>query len=185
MGKSVHDQFDGEMTYGECCQRYLTVNCQLEKLQMICPKCCHNLQQVHALHKNAEELTKRIRQTWSKTKRLNRTRHSRSNPIRFNDRVLSPTLPMNTTDENTIVNIKKERDFEDIPMKEQSTITVPESVLADVPYDLSNNNQRSYQNIHLVRIPHQPIENDQTSKKKATVRERSHLNDVMMSDFQF
>ena len=177
MGKSVHDQFDGEMTYGECCQQYLTVNSQLEKLQMLCPKCCQNLQQVHALHKNAEELTKKIRHTWLKTKRLNRTRHSRSNPVRFNDHTHSPTLLINAIDENRIVNVKEEHDIERIPSKEHSTITVSDSVLTNVPYDLSNNNQRLYQKIQVVKIPHQSIDDEQTSKKKTNVS-RIHSENV-------
>lgn len=167
MGKSVHDQFEGEMTYGECCQRYLTVNSQIEKLQMICPKCCQNLQKVHSLHKNAEELTERIRHTWSKTKRLNRTRHTRLNCY-----TIPSPFSANTTDENVMVNIKEERNIiEQIPSKEHLTINVPESVLANVPCDLSNNKQRVYPIRHGVRIPHQPIENDPTLKTKIRVRE--------------
>lgn len=167
MGKSVHDQFDGDMTYGECCQRYLTVNCQLEKLQMICPKCCQNLQKVHSLHKNADELTERIRHTWSKTKRLNRTRHTR-----VNGNTISSPFSSNIADENIMTNVKEERQIiEQIPSKEYSTMTTSESVLANVPYDLSNNKQRVYSNGSKVKIHHQLIEDEPTLKLKQPVRE--------------
>ncbi len=161
MGKSAQENLDENLTYGECCQRYLNESYESDKLQMICPKCCQNLQQVYSLHKNAQELTEKIRHTWSKTKRLNRTRHARWN---FSRTSSSPSLPTIATDENPIITIKEEMQIDQIPSNikistEQSSITVSESVLANTPYDLSNN-QRIHQNSFLSKIPHQPIDNN-------------------------
>ena len=80
IGKSVHESFatkdEKVITYAECCQRYLKESSLADKLHLICLKCCNNLQRVHSLHTDAEDLTEKIRRTCSKTKRLHRIRHS-------------------------------------------------------------------------------------------------------------
>jgi hypothetical protein len=85
MGKSIDEKMiinnSKSITYAECCKKYLNDIYQPEKLNMICPKCSHNLQSIHSLYLNAEELTKTMRRTLYKTKRLNRIRSSNSNDI--------------------------------------------------------------------------------------------------------
>jgi len=85
MGKSIDEKMiinnSKSITYAECCKKYLNDIYQPEKLNMICLKCSHNLQNIHSLHLNAEELTKNIRRTLHKTKRLNRIRSSNMNDI--------------------------------------------------------------------------------------------------------
>ncbi|CAF0964905.1 unnamed protein product [Adineta ricciae] len=80
VGKSVHESFaiknEKAITYAECCRQYLKESSLVDKLHMICLKCCNNLQRVHSLHTDAEDLTEKLRQTCSKTKRLHRIRHS-------------------------------------------------------------------------------------------------------------
>jgi hypothetical protein len=79
MGKSIHEKIiinnnKTSITYAECYKRYLNETSISDKLHMICPKCCQQLQRVHSLHLDAEELTKKICCTLRKTKRLNRIR---------------------------------------------------------------------------------------------------------------
>lgn len=78
------------ITYAECCKKYLNEIYEPKKLNMICPKCCHNLQHIHSLYLDAEEVTKKMRRTVHKTKRLHRIR--------------SP----NTGDDTSIIAIKTE-----------------------------------------------------------------------------
>jgi len=85
MGKSVHESMiinnSKSITYAECCKQYLYELNHVDKLTMICLKCSHHLQRIYSLHNDAEELTKQMRQTLSKTKRLNRIRSSNSDDI--------------------------------------------------------------------------------------------------------
>jgi hypothetical protein len=168
MGKSAQDNLDKDITYGECCQRYLTESCEFDRLQMICPRCCQNLQQVYSLHKNAEELIEKIRHSWTKTKRLNRTRHLRSNGN-------LPTSPFSTSTSNDTlpVIIKEEIEIEQTPPKEQESIPTSDSVLENIPYDLSSN-QNKFSTSYTVRVTHQPMENNHEMatglKPKARVR---------------
>lgn len=161
LGKSIHENLDQGITYGECCQRYLNENYQVEKFHMICPKCCQNLQEVYSLHKNAEELKEKLRQTLYKTKRLNRTHHSRVNFLRFNDNISSSPFPTMATDDNNIqITIKEEIDSEQIPIDlKQSTIPVSETVIANTPCDLSNN-QRIHNNSYALKMSHESIDNN-------------------------
>ncbi|UJR14919.1 hypothetical protein I4U23_001902 [Adineta vaga] len=82
IGKSIHESIvinnQKTITYGECCQRYLKEKSLMNKLHIICLKCCNNLQHVYSLHLDAEELTEKLRRTCYKTKRLQRIRHSSS-----------------------------------------------------------------------------------------------------------
>jgi hypothetical protein len=161
MGKSAHDNLDKDITYGECCQRYLNSTYELDKFHMICPKCCENLQQVYSLHKNAEELTEKLRHTWYKTKRLNRTRHSRFNLLRLNENISSssssPPLPTIATDDNITITVKEEVEMEQIPSDIKTPIAVSESILANTPYDLSNN-QRIHKNSYSSKMSHPSID---------------------------
>ncbi len=83
MGKSIDEKMiinnSKSITYAECCKKYLNEIAQPEKLNMICLKCSQNLEHIHSLHLNAEELTKKIRRTLYKTKRLHRIRSLNSN----------------------------------------------------------------------------------------------------------
>ena len=126
---------------------------------MLCLKCCQNLQEIYSLYKNANGLTDKLRQTWIKTKRLNRTRHLPFNPTRLNENLTSSPFPINATDETNSIAIKEEIELEQIPtnIKEQSSIIVSESVLANTPYDLSNNSYIPKQTLSL-KMPHQPID---------------------------
>ncbi|CAF0888210.1 unnamed protein product [Adineta steineri] len=82
IGKSIHDSViinnNKTITYAECCQRYLNDKSLSDQSHIICSKCCNNLQNLHSLHVNAEELTNKIHRTCYKTKRLNRIRQSYS-----------------------------------------------------------------------------------------------------------
>jgi hypothetical protein len=165
MGKFAHDNLNKDITYGECCQRYLNESYESDKCHMICPKCCQNLQQVYSLHKNAEQLTEKIRHTWHKTKRLNRTRHPRLNLSRFNENILSSPLPTIATDDNITITIKEELEIDHIPSNiktsmDQSPIPVSESVLANTPYDLSNNQRIHNNNLYSLKMSHQSIDNN-------------------------
>jgi len=184
MGKSAHDNLDKNITYGECCQRYLNETYESDKLHMLCPKCCHNLQQVYSLHKNAEELTEKIRHTWYKTKRLNRTRHSRFNLSKINENNLSSPLPTIVTDDNIIITIKEE--FEQIPSDiktpiNQSQIAVSESVLANIPYDLPNT-QHINNNLYSLKMSHQSIDNNHEIPNGLKIKPRVNLIDI---DFEY
>jgi len=102
MGKSIDDKMiinnSKTITYAECCKQYLNEIYQPDKLHMICPKCSHNLENIHSLHLNAEELTKKMHRTLYKTKRLNRIRSSNSDDI-------------------TIIGIKKEPSIISMPIE--------------------------------------------------------------------
>jgi hypothetical protein len=191
MGKSIHDNLDKNLTYGECCKQYLNGSYESDKLHMICPKCCHNLQQVYSLHKNAEELTEKIRHSWYKTKRLNRARHSRFNPSRINEMVSSSPIPTNPNDDNIIITIKEELEMEQIPSDIKTTIdpspiAISESVLANTPYDLSNT-QRIHNNFFQVKMPHQPNDNNHqiATGTKGKPRVRFKLYSVFFEIFVF
>jgi hypothetical protein len=180
MGKSVHDNLEKNITYGECCERYLNGTYEPDKLHMICPKCCDNLQRVYSLHKDAEQLTEKIRHTWYKTKRLNRARHPRFNFSRTNEHTASSPLSTIATDDDIIITIKEELEVEQIPSElkttmEQSPIAVSESVLANTPFDLSNT-QRIHNNFHTVKIPHQPIDNNHVTTNGSKAKPRVNLN---------
>ncbi|CAF3738499.1 unnamed protein product [Rotaria sp. Silwood1] len=163
-GKSIHDNLDKNITYNECCQRYLNGTYESDKLQMICPKCCHDLQRVYSLHKDAEELTKKIHHTWCKTKRLNRTRHSHLTLISTNENLSSSPLPTTATDDNITIIVKEELDIEQVPSDiktpiEQSPITVSETVLANTSYDLRNT-QHIHNKINTLKASHQSNDNN-------------------------
>ncbi|CAF0793971.1 unnamed protein product [Rotaria sordida] len=158
-GKSIHDNLDKNITYNECCQRYLNGAYESDKLQMICPKCCQDLQRVYLLHKDAEELTKKIRHTWYKTKRLNRARYSHSTLSTTNENISSSPLPTIATDDNITITIKEELDIEQVPTDikipiEQSPISVSETVLANTSYDLPNS-QHIHNKKHILKVSHQ------------------------------
>ena len=80
MGKSIHEPVminnKKSISYAECCQQYLNETSASDKLQIICFKCCDNLQRLHSMHLDAAELTKKLCRNFSKTKRLNRIRRS-------------------------------------------------------------------------------------------------------------
>ncbi len=176
-GKSIHDNLDKDITYGECCKRYLKNDAyESHKLQMICPKCCHNLQQIYSLHKDAEQLTEKIRHTWYKTKRLNRAGHSRFTLSRINENISSSPLPATATDDNITITIKEELETDDIPSNiktsmEQSPLNISESLLPNIPIDLLNSQYIPKQPYSLKR-PHQPIDNnhEMTNGSKAKPR---------------
>jgi hypothetical protein len=85
MGKSIHEPMvinnSKTITYAECCKQYFNELNHVDQLTMICIKCSHHLQRIYSLHNDADELTKQMRQTLSKTKRLNRIRSSNSDDI--------------------------------------------------------------------------------------------------------
>ena len=142
MGKSVHDQLNGNMTYAECCERYLNGCYEQEKLHMLCPKCCQNMQRVYALHNDAEQLVDRIRHTWQKTKRLNRARLQPLNFGRTDQSLSSSPFSTAVTDENVTISVKEELEIDDGATElktalEQPIFNVSETVLAKGPYDLS------------------------------------------------
>ena len=142
MGKSVHDQLNTTMTYAQCCSRYLNGCYELEKLHMLCPKCCQDLQRVYALHNDAEQLVERIRHTWHKTKRLNRTRVTPLSFARAEQSHSSSPFSTAVTDENVNISIKEELEIDDGATEirkpvEQPIIAISETVLANRPYDLS------------------------------------------------
>jgi hypothetical protein len=97
MGKSIHEPIiinnTKSITYAECCQRYLNETSLSDKLHIICMKCCDNLQRVHLLHLDAENLTKKICRTFYKTKRLNRIRHTYSKNIEIKEEPLPASDP--------------------------------------------------------------------------------------------
>jgi hypothetical protein len=170
MGKSIHDKLNKNITYEECCQRYLNETYESSKSHMICPKCCHDLQHVYSLHNDAEELTAKIRHTWSKTKRLNRARQPRHVLSRNNENDSSPPLPTIATDDNMTITIKEELEIDQIPLKlntsmDQLPIIVSESVLANTPYDFSDAH-RIHNNSFSLKIPHQPFNTDNNGKSK-------------------
>lgn len=82
VGKSVHDSIvinnQKTISYAECCQRYLKDVSLVNELRVICLKCSRNLQRVHSLHLDADELAEKLRRTCHKTKRLHRIRQLRS-----------------------------------------------------------------------------------------------------------
>ena len=166
-GKSVHDSLEQGVTYGECCQRYLSESCDLNKLHMICPKCCQNLQRIHSLYKDAEQLKQSIQHTWCKTKRLNRARHSRVNYSRMQDDISSSSLPTIAIDTDMIISVKEEPNTEDLSviMKqslEKIPIRVSKSIMANIPHDLSNKTQQhTHQNELSTKIP-QTVDRNQS-----------------------
>ncbi|CAF3644519.1 unnamed protein product [Rotaria socialis] len=157
-GKSIHENLDKNITYNECCQRFLNGTYESDKLKMICLKCCQDLQRVYTLHKDAEDLTTKIRHTWHKTKRLNRARHFNLKFPTINENASSYPLPTTATDDNITITIKEELDIEQVPDEiklpmERSPIAVSETVLANTPYDLSNA-QSIHNKIHLLKVTH-------------------------------
>ncbi|CAF1559274.1 unnamed protein product [Rotaria magnacalcarata] len=82
MGKSIQEPItidnDESITYAECCRKYLKEKNLCDKVHIICLRCCDNLQRLHSLHLDAEEVTKKIRRSFHKTKRLNQIRRSSS-----------------------------------------------------------------------------------------------------------
>lgn len=157
-GKSIHDHLDKDITYNDCCQRYLNGTYELNKLKMICLKCCQDLQQINSLYKNAEELKQKIRNTWKKTKRLNRARHSGLNFSTINENISSSPLPTVANDDNMNITVKEEVDIEEIPATieipvEQSPIAISETVLKNNQYDLSNT-QVMHTDIHPLNLSH-------------------------------
>ena len=173
IGKSIHDSLDKNITYGEFCKRYLSESCDSNKFHMLCPKCCHNLQHIYSLHKDAEQLTEKIRHTCYKTKRLNRARHSHFTLSRTNENVSSSPLPIPATDDNIIITIKEELEIEpcssDIKTTvQQSPITASESLLANIPHDLSN----TQYNLYSLKMLQQPIDHNHqvTNRSKAKPR---------------
>ncbi|CAF3684565.1 unnamed protein product [Adineta steineri] len=175
-GKSAHDNLDKDITYGECCKRYLNGVYESDKLQMICLKCCQNLQKINSLYKDAEELKEKIRHTWHKTKRLNRARHSRSTSSRINENESSsPSFPTIATDNNIIISIKKELDVDEVPSEikvteEQPSSTISKTV-AKSSYDLPNN-QSTNKKLNSLSIPHQlsDMNHDRINVPKAKSR---------------
>lgn len=83
MGKSIQDMIminnHQTITYAECCRKYLNEKNLFDKYNMICLKCCENLQNLHSLHLNTEDLSKKLRQKFRKTKRLNQIRQTNLN----------------------------------------------------------------------------------------------------------
>ncbi|UJR31763.1 hypothetical protein I4U23_019241 [Adineta vaga] len=188
-GKSAHDNLDKDLTYGQSFQRYLNTSDELDKLHMICLTCCQKLQRIHSIHKDAEQLTQKIRHSWYKTKRLNRTRHSRVTLSRINDSLSSCPLPTTATDIKMIISVKEELDTEDVPAimtssVEHVPITISNSVNANVPYDLSNKQQRIQPPILSLKIPHQTFDNHHaitngksfTQKKTPSVSKKQTSN---------
>jgi hypothetical protein len=145
-GKSVHDKLNPTMTYGECCQRYLNVINDNIELHMICPKCCHDLQQIYALHHDAEQLIEKIRHTWHKTKRLNRARDKNVNMPINHQKISQSSISTKATSENFLIAVKEEVILDDntVPVKpnhESSMITAANVTLADIPhvsFDVTN-----------------------------------------------
>ena len=78
MGKSIHETMKvnnrPSITYAKCCEKYLRTTGQVDQLTMICLKCSERLQQIHSWHLDARILSKRMCQTFTKTKRLKRLR---------------------------------------------------------------------------------------------------------------
>ncbi|CAF0895144.1 unnamed protein product [Rotaria sordida] len=107
MGKSIQESIiinnNKTITYAECCQKYLKKTNGFNKLHIICLKCCDNLQHLHSLHLDAEELTKKLRQTSFKTKRLNHIRHSHSK-IDTNIEIKEESLSVELVSESVISN---------------------------------------------------------------------------------
>lgn len=131
------------MTYAQCCNRYLNGCYELEKLHMLCPNCCQNLQRVYALHNDAEQLVERIRHTWHKTKRLNRARLTPLSFARAEQSNSSSPFSTTVTDENVNISIKEELEIDDGATEirkpaEQPIIAISGTVLANRPYDLSH-----------------------------------------------
>lgn len=157
MGKSARDNLDKNTTYDQCCQKFLNGSYESNKLHMICPNCCQNLQRLYSLEKDAKELTEKLRHTWYKTKRLNRARHTRLTPTIAHESLPSSPLPTIASDENIIITVKEELDIESVPSDsktsiDQSPIAVSDTVLANNAYDLSytqrtnnNNNNKIFE----------------------------------------
>ena len=152
LGKSIHDQLDENLTFGQCCQQYLNSSFSIDKCQMICPKCCQHLHELNLLYKNANDLTNKIRQTWSKTKRLNRTRHLGMNHIHIVDNSPVTTTAIDLTIDTTI---KEEIYHEVMPinLKTSSEQSIDTNT-ANIPCNLSNN-QRIMKPIHEMKFPTQ------------------------------
>ncbi|CAF1299143.1 unnamed protein product [Adineta ricciae] len=178
-GKSVHDSLDQGVTYGECCRRYLSESCDLNKLHMICPKCCQNLQRIHLLYKDAEQLKQSIQHTWCKTKRLNRARHSHVNYSRIQDGISSSPLPTIATDTEMIISVKEEPDAEDLSVIVKSSLekipfNVSKNVVANISHDLSNKTQQhTFQNELSMKIPQSVDRNHNFTNGKASVQKRT------------
>ncbi|CAF3215361.1 unnamed protein product [Rotaria sp. Silwood2] len=187
-GKSIHDNLDKNITYNECCERYLNGTYESDKLQMICPKCCHDLQRVYSLHKDAEELTKKIHHTWCKTKRLNRARHSHLTLTSTTENISVSPLPTTATDDNITITVKEELDIDQVPSEiktpiEQSPIAVSETVLANTSYDLPNI-QRIHNEIHALQLSHQPNHNKQEiiNESKSKPRTKKQLQSLSKTE---
>ena len=135
MGKSVHEKLNQTITYGQCCQQYFTGMYDIEQLHLICPKCCHDLQRVYALHTDAEQLTDKIRHAWHKTKRLNRARRVRpSHPSPANRDSGSLLLPTPVVRETMRMPIKEE-----LPSEESSATDLTVGYVP--PYELPSTEQ--------------------------------------------
>ena len=150
MGKSVQEKLpQSTMTYAECCERHLLGTYEQSKLQMICPKCSLDLQRVESLHRDADELTERIRQSCRKTKRLNQPQPFRSLISRLVENSSSPSpLSSTVTDDNLPISVKEELEYDDETAEikgnaDQTLVPVSDTVTTNMPFDLSKSQCRS------------------------------------------
>lgn len=151
MGKPLHEKLPNfNVTYGECCERYLRGNYDQNKLHMICPKCSQDLQRIYSLHHDAEQLIEKIRHTCQKTKRLNHNRPLRSIlPRLLENSSSSSPLSSTVTDDNIMaISVKEELDLDEetTEMKtnpDQTIVPISETVSTNMPFDLSKSQYRS------------------------------------------
>jgi hypothetical protein len=96
------------------------------------------------------------------------------NCLRSNENISSSPLATSATDENITITIKEELETEQIPSTANALTPVSESVLANTPYDLSNN-QRIFNNSYTVKIPHQPVDNNHEITNGLNIKPRVRL----------
>ena len=184
MGKSIHDNLDRNITYDECCRRYLNRAYESNKLHMICPKCCQNLQRVYSLYRDAEQLTEELRRTWLKTKRLHRVRHSNSTISIINENTSSSPLSTAATDDTTFVAAKEELEIDHIPSdveasRDYSLVPISETVLVDTPFDLSSS-RRFRNQVRLSGMLHNLNNNNLETTNESECKLHINLIDIYL-----
>ena len=182
MGKSIHDYLDKNVTYDECCRRYLNQKCESNKNQIVCPKCCDSLQRIYSLNKDAEQLTEKIRKKWYKTKRLNRARYSQLRFPIVNEHSSLHTLsrtPINNSIDD--MSVKDKLEIDQISLDRSSTSAedlsniVYKNILTNTPFD-SFNNRHSTNNTSLCEIVDQSSKN---GEKKRKPKHKIHVSSIL------